>query len=237
MTQRPRIFCIASLMCTALSLPAQEAPPAIRILNGSRQTLDIFRLKTDEERMANGSILPGQAATITTTPGHRFTRVGREDRAESTITSKVPVPVPALRFDAPSPEGGPPFYTQAVSAEGFPIVAFAKVNPYALKEAAFLINRMLERCPDVCAALIQSGARRCLLAHDGFTTDLPEFAPLAEEMSGQMGGLDGELESLVIRRMATLADYDPAQATGIFTPLHEPIQAKQGASPLNARAS
>ena len=42
----------------------------------------------------------------------------------------------------------PAFYTQAVSADGFPIVASAKVNPYALKEAAFLVSLMLEKRPD-----------------------------------------------------------------------------------------
>ena len=50
------------------------------------------------------------------------------------------------------------------------------MNPYALKEAAYLVDLMLAKRPDVRAAMIKSGARMCIMAHDEFTTDLPEFA-------------------------------------------------------------
>ncbi|MFN0068637.1 MAG: DUF6797 domain-containing protein [Limisphaerales bacterium] len=187
MIHRIRVCLVAALLCAALPLPAQEAQPVLHVLNGSQQTLDVFWLKSDAERVANGSVPPGKDTTVTTTLGHRFALVGREDRTEFTVTSEVPVQ--AVRFDPPSRDGVPAFYTQAVSAEGFPIVASAKVNPYALKEAAFLVNRMLERRPDVRRALIRSGARMGLLAHDEFTTDLPEFAHLGEETTPDMGGL------------------------------------------------
>jgi hypothetical protein len=58
----------------------------------------------------------------------------------------------------------PSFYTQRVEASGFPIVASGKVNPYALKEAAYLLDLMLAKRPDVRAAMIQSGARLCVMA-------------------------------------------------------------------------
>ena len=190
MIQRTRFLFIAALVCTAFPLPAQEARPVLQILNGSKQTLDVFWLKNDAERMANGSIAPGKDTAITTTLGHRFALVGREDRTEFTVTSEVPVQ--GVRFDPPSKEGVPAFYTQAVSAGGFPIVASARVNPYALKEAAFLVNRMLEQRPDVRAALIKSGARMCLMAHDEFTTDLPEFVHLGGKKMTSMGGLDAK---------------------------------------------
>ena len=45
------------------------------------------------------------------------------------------VPVQAVRFDPKGQDGIPAFYAQRVSASGFPIVASANVNPYALKEA------------------------------------------------------------------------------------------------------
>ena len=72
MIQRTRIFFIAALLCAARPLPGQEARPVLQILNGSQQTLDVFWLKSDTERVANGSIAPGQDTTITTTLGHRF---------------------------------------------------------------------------------------------------------------------------------------------------------------------
>jgi hypothetical protein len=72
----------------------------------------------------------------------------------------------------------PARYTQFVSAHGFPIVGSAKVSPYALKEAAYLIDQMLAKRGDVRLAMICSGARMCIMACDEFTTDLPEFAHL-----------------------------------------------------------
>ncbi len=176
MIQHIRIVPIAALLCAALPLPAQEARPVLQILNGSPQTLDVFWLKSDAERVANGSIAPGKDTTIITTLGHRFALVGREDRTEFTVTSTVPVQ--GVRFDPPSKVGVPAFYTQAVSVGGFPIVASAKVNAYALKEAAYLVEVMLARRPDVRDAMIQSGARMCIIGWDEFTTDLPEFAQL-----------------------------------------------------------
>ena len=119
--------------------PAAPAPrPRLQILNGSRQPVDIFWLKSDTERIANGSLEPGKDTIITTTIGHRFAVVGREDKTEAMVTSEVIVQ--GFRFDPPSKTGVPAFYTQSISAEGFPIVASKNVNPYALKEAAFIVT-------------------------------------------------------------------------------------------------
>ena len=81
----------------------------------------------------------------------------------------------AFRFDPAAKDGIPTFYTQRASAGGFPIVASAKVNPYAVAEAVHLVNLMLSQRPDVRAAMVASGARLCIMAHNEFTTDLPEF--------------------------------------------------------------
>ena len=88
-------------------------------------------MKSDRERVSNGRVEPGEDTFITTTLGHRFAIVGQQDKFEVTVTSVVPVQ--ALRFDPPDKDGVPAFYTQRVSAGGFPIVASAKVNPYALQ--------------------------------------------------------------------------------------------------------
>ena len=56
---------------------------------------------------------------------------------------------------------------------GLPIVASERVNPYALKEAAFIGDKMLAKRPDVLEAMVHSGARLCIMAHNEFTTDLP----------------------------------------------------------------
>ncbi len=145
----------------------------LQILNGSSEPIDIFWLKSDAERVPNGSVAPGKDTIITTTLGHRFKVVGRDQKTTATVTSDVPVQ--AFRFG-----GVPDFYTQHIEAHGFPIVASAKVNPYALKEAAFLVDMMLAKRPEVREAMIKSGARMCILAHNEYTTDLPEFARMIE---------------------------------------------------------
>lgn len=80
---------------------------------------------------------------------------------------------------SPPPElKAPEFYKKYIDAEGYPIVASEKVNDYALKEAAFLVNQMLAHRPDVRKAMIESGSRMCIIGASEFTTDLPEFAKL-----------------------------------------------------------
>ena len=168
--------CLLSLFpCHAADRP-KSARPKLQILNGSSRPIDVFWLKSDTERVSNGSVDPGKHTVITTTLGHRFEVVGRDDKVTAVVTSEVPVQ--GFRFDPPNKNGVPAFYTQAVSANGFPIVASAKVNPYALKEAAFLVDMMLAKRPDVRAAMIKSGARMCIIAHNEYTTDLPEWSQL-----------------------------------------------------------
>ena len=70
---------------------ADTRRPKLQILNGSAQTVDVFWLRSDAERVPNGTIEPGKETSITTTIGHRFAVVGRDDKAESVITSEVPV--------------------------------------------------------------------------------------------------------------------------------------------------
>ncbi len=176
------ILFTAGVWCagTVASVFASDGPrPKLQFINGSQQPIDVFWQKSETERVPNGSVAPGQDTTITTTLGHRFVVVGHDDKTETFVTSEVPVQ--GFRFDPPDKDGVPAFYTQRVSAHGFPIVASAKVNPYALKEAAFLVDQMLANRPDVRDAMIKSGARLCLMAWNEYTTDLPEFAWLATE--------------------------------------------------------
>ncbi|QDT12230.1 hypothetical protein [Stieleria marina] len=71
-----------------------------------------------------------------------------------------------------------PFYTKYVDASGYPIVGSARVNDYALKEAAHLVDMMLASRPDVRRAMVDSGSRLIVMAHDEFTTDIPEHSHL-----------------------------------------------------------
>lgn len=169
---------LASGLAPATDPPAPQRPK-LQIINGSSESVDVFWLKSDTERVPNGSVAPGKETIINTTLGHRFEMVGHDDNKTARVTSEVPVQ--GFRFDPQGRDGVPAFYTQSVSANGFPIVASATVNPYALQEAAFLVNQMLANRPDVRDAMIKSGARLCVMASGEYTTDLPEFVRMADE--------------------------------------------------------
>lgn len=193
---------LAYLLCVFHPQPA-VAPsprPKLQVINGSKQAVDVFWLKEDTERVPNGSVAPGKNTVITTTIGHRFAIIGREDKAEVTVTNTVPVQ--AVRFDPPDKDGVPAFYTQRVTAHGYPIVASAKVNPYALKEAAYLVDLMLAKRPDVREAMIKSGSRLSILAWNEFTTDQPEWQWLANEPVAGTSGVSAR-------------DYRDARARGM----------------------
>lgn len=89
----------------------------------------------------------------------------------------------------PAALGIPSFYTQLISASGYPIVASERVNPFALHEAAYLVDLMLTHRPDVRAAMIRRGSRLCILGCREFTSDLPEFHdwPAPPEAAGVSG--------------------------------------------------
>jgi len=143
----------------AASEKEQERRPKLQIINGSEQKISVFWLKSATERIPNGTVEPGKDTIITTTLGHCFEIVG-PDRCQ-VVSNEVPIQ--GFRFESKAKDGIPVFYTQRVYAHGFPIVASAKVNPYALKESAFLVDKMLEKRPDVREAMIKSGARMCIL--------------------------------------------------------------------------
>ena len=72
----------------------------------------------------------------------------------------------------------PPFFRKYVSASGFPVIGSAKVNDYALKEAAYLIDQLLAKRADARQAMIDGGSRMVVMAHDEFTSDVPQHAHL-----------------------------------------------------------
>jgi len=118
----------------------------------------------------------------------------------------------------------PAFYTKYLDADGYPIVASGNVNDYALKEAAYLVNLMLARRPDVRAAMVKSGSRLCIIAHNEFTTDLPEWARMKPKdywdarARGMGGSADDPLCSCGEENLLAYPD-DPYAAESIL--IHE----------------
>ncbi|MFV0444311.1 MAG: hypothetical protein ACK5Q5_12145 [Planctomycetaceae bacterium] len=181
--------------------------PKLQIINGSEQPVQVDWLMPNAERVHQSWIEPGDDTVITTTLGHRFAVVGQRG-SEVEVTSRVPTQ--AIRFDPPDPDGVPAFYTQRISAGGLPIVASKQVNPYALKEAAYLVDLLLANRPDVRQAMIDSGARMCIMAYDEFTTDLPEFERLSAGPPSGFEGISGK-------------DYWDARARGLGGSAHDPF--------------
>jgi len=90
-------------------------------------------------------------------------------------------PADADAFQVTAPPASlnlPDFYTKCVSAHGYPVVGSEKVSDFALKEAAYLINMMLAKRPDVRKAMVESGSRVVVMAHNEYTTDVPEHSHL-----------------------------------------------------------
>ncbi len=188
------LFALSLTHSTAWSAePGQsgEPPrPRLQIINASQQALDVFWINSDSHRVPTGSVEPLGELTIHTTLGHRFAIVGREDRFESAVTSLVPIQ--GFRCDPSATDGIPAFYTQRVDVEGFSIVASPRVSPFAVQEAAWIVRQMLAGRPDVRQAMIDSGARLCVMAHDEFTTDLPEFSHLGDTSLASFPELSGK---------------------------------------------
>ena len=93
---------------------------------------------------------------------------------ETKQTVYIPEPVPppttvreAFKLD--------PFYQQWIDVGGLPVIASAKVNPYALKEAAWLIRQMLQHREDILLALVKNGLRFVVIAHNEKITQIPEY--------------------------------------------------------------
>jgi hypothetical protein len=190
---------IAPLLLFAVSTAALALDrPKLQILNAGEKAVEVFWLAPDGKRVSNGKIEPGKDNIIGTSLGHRFVIV--DDGKETEVVSQVPVQ--AFRHDPRAKDGVPAFYTQVVRAHGYPICASAKVNPYALKEAAYLADLMLAKRSDVRAAMIASGSRLCILAYDEYTTDQPEWAWLGKVPERGFEGI-------------SIKDYRDARARGM----------------------
>lgn len=68
-----------------------------------------------------------------------------------------------------------PFYEQWINVGGLPVLASAKVNPYALKEAASIIEKMIGHHPDMLRAMASNKARFSVIAHTEIITEIPEY--------------------------------------------------------------
>lgn len=88
----------------------------------------------------------------------------------TTVTAPPEAEVERLQLD--------PFYRRYVSAGGLPIVSSDEVSPYALLEAQYLIDRMLDGRDDIRRQLVKNKVRFSIMATTEMTTAVPEHATL-----------------------------------------------------------
>ncbi len=108
-----------------------------------------------------------------------------------------PVPPPAAVRDFFELD---PFYQQWINVEGLPIVSSEKANPYALKEAAWLIWHMTRHRPEILKAMAQRRDHVSITGHNEMSSDIPELRDYASlhfflNVSGR-GGTDSEEQLL-----------------------------------------
>ena len=91
------------------------------------------------------------------------------------INIREPVPPPAnirrtFNLD--------PFYQQWVDVRGFPVLASATVSPYAIKEAAYLIYRVIGHRRDILQTFAQNKERFSIVGYNQGITQIPEYSYL-----------------------------------------------------------
>ena len=120
---------------------------------GALQPLESFAghafLATDQNGKPLGHFIATKKAAIVDIPAIRIPNPGAGSP-------------PALRPVTAPPKklGLDPFYAKCLNLDGYLICSSEKVDDYALREAAYLIDTMLAQRPDILRALADGGSRR-----------------------------------------------------------------------------
>lgn len=144
-----------------------------RVFNADKAEIKIQQAdKLGTERMAV-SVPAGGIHEFETNQGDQFTIEPEEKEKAKKITCEHRFQ--SITFNSNHLIDDHTRYTQNLSAGGFKIMATDRVNPYALKEAAYLVDLMLANRPDAKKAMIDNGSRLIVLGHDEFVSDVPEY--------------------------------------------------------------
>ena len=131
----------------------------------------------------------GEVVSVVFSPDGQTVASGSADNLVRLLESTPPeVPFVNISFDItniPEPVPPPaavrdffdltPFYQQWINVGGFPVLASAEVNPYALKEAAWVIWQMIGHRPDVLKVMAAHRGRYSVVAFSESLHDLPEY--------------------------------------------------------------
>ena len=72
-----------------------------------------------------------------------------------------------------------PFYQKYLNVHGLPVVGSSKVSDAAIREAAWIVKKMVGHRRDILAAMADNKTRLAVMAHNEYTTDVPEHRRLS----------------------------------------------------------
>ncbi len=72
-----------------------------------------------------------------------------------------------------------PFYQKCLLVDGFPVIGSDRVSDAAIREAAWIVRQMLGNRDDILRAMVGNKTRMAVMAHNEYTTDVPEHRHLA----------------------------------------------------------
>jgi cyclophilin family peptidyl-prolyl cis-trans isomerase len=115
-----------------------------------------------------------------------------ESAHPNSIPTVAPVPDPVRDF-----LNLPPFYQKYLDAGGLPVLGSSNVSDYALLEARWILLQMLAHRPEVLRVMATNRARFVVMAHNEYTTDVPEQATRSPKVfwDRRARGLGGRIAS------------------------------------------
>jgi len=113
-----------------------------------------------------------------------------------------------------------PFYQKHIDLDGFPVLGSSNVSDHAMREAAWVVRQMLTNRADILHALATNDARLVVMAHNEYTTDIPEQAAMTPKVywDRRARGLGGRIASCAEENLLCFAG-DPYSTENIL--VHE----------------
>ena len=165
-----------------------------RVRNNRTTDVNVYWIDQSGKRAQTYLVKYGSFQELGSFAGHAFLATDKSGKVLGHFVARTEgaiVDIPAIRIPNPGanqpaalrPVTAPPcelelnpFYKKCLNYDGYLICSSGKVSDYAIREAAHLIEMMLAKRPDLLEALAAGGSRMTIMAHDEYTTDVPEHS-------------------------------------------------------------
>ena len=172
---------------------------SLKVRNNRTTDVTFYWIDQQGKRAQEYTVKLGSYMPLSSFAGHAFEATDSKGETLGHFVAGVDeaiVDIPAIQIPNPDADQSPalrpiqkppceleldPFYKKVLNYDGYLICSPEKVSDYALREAAYLIELMLAKRPDIHKALAVGGSRMTIMAHDEFTTDVPEHAHIPQK--------------------------------------------------------